>query len=140
MDGFETPRRQGKGDGKRRRPWDIGGSAAEEAGTFREEGKLVEFPTRSKPAPERADSEQTPVRSDALLESLVQQRQRLVSVRTELENASRHHEAKRREVEQRRSELEADIAGMRAALASVAAQIREVDLIEEVLRELLRSE
>ena len=136
MDGFDSPRRQEKDNGRRRRPWDIDTTPAEGGGPLREEGKLVEFPPRPRPAQKKPNTDEP----DALLAKLGEQRERLLSVRTELENASKHHAKKRSELERQRSEVEADIAEMRAALANVNSQIREVELIEEVVRELQRNE
>ena len=134
MDGFDSPRRQEKDNGRRRRPWDIDTTPAEGGGPLREEGKLVEFPPR--PAQKKPKTDE----GDALLAKLGEQCERLLSVRAELENASKRHAKKRSELERQRSEVEADIGEMRAALANVNSQIREVELIEEVVRELQRNE
>jgi len=136
MDGFDSPSRQEKNNSRRRRPWDIDTTPAEGGGPLRQEGKLVEFPPRPRLAQKKPKTDE----ADALLAKLGEQRERLLSVRAELENASKHHAEKRSELERQRSELEADIAEMRAALANVNSQIREVELIEEVVRELQKSE
>ena len=136
MDGFDSPRRQNKDNGRRRRPWDIDTAPGEGSTPRREEGKLVEFPPRQRPARKRPKTDD----ADTLLAKLGEQRERLLSVRAELENASKQHAEKRWELERRRSELEADIVEMRAALANVNSQIRELELIEEVVRELQRNE
>lgn len=136
MDGFDSPRRQNKDNEKRRRLWDIDTAPAEGSTPPREEGKLVEFPPRQGSARKRPKTDE----ADAVLAKLEEQRERLLSVRAELENASKQHAEKRWELERRKSELEADIVEMRAALANVNSQIRELELIEEVVRELQRNE
>ncbi len=133
MDGFDTPKQQGRDNAKRRRPWNINADSAEKDADGGQ-GKLVEFPTRAEPARRRSATSMKSDGPEALLAKLGEQRRRLLDARAELEATGRRYLAKRQEVERERAELEADIAEMRAALANVDSQIREVEMIEEMLR------
>ncbi len=122
MKGFDPPDNRPAGNRKPIRPWDVAGS---EQG----EEKLVEFPS-----PARPTENELPPAPDDLDGKVEQQLRRLRSARGELEETIRKQTEELRRAEARRAELAADLTDMRVTLSNVDSQIRELEVLEELIR------
>ena len=128
MNESDTSSRRPAGNRKPIRPWDVAGSGEEE-------DKLVEFPAAAR----RAEEGLAPALDDDLDGKVEQQLRHLRLAKGEVEGTIRRHTEELQQLDGRRAQLAADLSEMHTALANLASQIRELEVLGELIRVLERN-